>query len=50
MGPLRHAYLDALGIDRTMTEHFAAALDFDERIGAIRRLSHVLLEQERVPA
>ncbi|MCW2950423.1 MAG: ParB domain protein nuclease, partial [Thermoleophilia bacterium] len=39
-------YLDTLGIDRVQCEAYAAALDFEERIGAIRHASWVLSERE----
>ncbi|MBC7461612.1 MAG: ParB N-terminal domain-containing protein [Thermoleophilia bacterium] len=40
-------YLDTLGIDRTQCEAYASALDFEERIGAIRHASWVLMENQR---
>ncbi|MBC7645128.1 MAG: ParB/RepB/Spo0J family partition protein, partial [Thermoleophilia bacterium] len=43
-------YLELLGIDRVQTEAYAAALDFEERIGAIRHLSHTLLQADGVLA
>lgn len=45
-------YLEELGIDRVQCEAYADALDFDERIGAIRHLSYVLMQADRalVPA
>ena len=39
-------YLDRLGIDRVQVESWAHALDFEERIGAIRRLSYTLMQQQ----
>jgi ParB/RepB/Spo0J family partition protein len=39
-------YLDTLGIDRSQCEAYASALDFEERIGAIRHASWVLMENE----
>jgi ParB family chromosome partitioning protein len=39
-------YLDRLGIDRVQVESWAHALDFEERIGAIRRLSYTLMQQD----
>lgn len=38
-------YLDRLGIDRVQTEAWSQALEFEERIGAIRRLSYALLDE-----
>lgn len=39
-------YLDHLGIDRSQCEAYAAALDFEERIGGIRHMSYVLMEND----
>lgn len=43
-------YLDDLGIDRVQCEAYSEALEFEERIGAIRHLSHTLMAAARVPA
>lgn len=39
-------YLDTIGIDRVQCESWSQALEFEERIGAIRRLSYHLLQHE----